>query len=96
MNALAELPELALGAPEAAQAEDRGLGAGRIRALERTAIDEMLAGSGDRGGAAPGAGISAFFLNSIGTTSRLLNSPEYRHYAMFSHGRSPPLRIRNR
>src|SRR5262245_53642261 len=43
VNALAQLPELALGAPEAAHAEDRGLEAVRVRPLERRMQNKMLA-----------------------------------------------------
>jgi hypothetical protein len=48
MNAVAQFPELALGAPEATQTENRGLGPFRIRGFQRSLIDEVLGGSGDR------------------------------------------------
>jgi hypothetical protein len=52
MDAVTQLPELALRAPEAAEAEDRGFHSLRIRALQGAAVHMMLAGGGDRRGAA--------------------------------------------
>ena len=43
VNAVAQFPKLALGAPEATHAEHRRLEAPRIRPLERPVKDEMLA-----------------------------------------------------
>ena len=48
VDAVAQFPEFALGAPEAAHAEHRGLEALGIRPLERPVQDEMLARGGDR------------------------------------------------
>src|SRR5690242_4786987 len=47
-----QFPELALGAPEAAETEHRFFRAVRIRALERTVIQKMLGGGSDGVGAA--------------------------------------------
>src|SRR5690242_6526145 len=47
-----QFPELALGAPEAAETEHRFFRAVRIRALERTVIQKMLGGGTDGVGAA--------------------------------------------
>src|SRR6516165_7785327 len=52
MDAVAELPELALGTPETAKPEHRLLEACRIRRLETFAIDIVGAGSRKRRGAA--------------------------------------------
>ncbi len=52
MDAVAELPELALGAPETAQPEHRLLEAGGIGRLQLAAVDEMRGGGRYRGGAA--------------------------------------------
>jgi len=66
MDAVPKLPELSLGAPEAAQTEHRGLEAIRIRTLERTPIDEVVARGRDRLRAARqrlcGGGHFQFFL----------------------------------
>ena len=48
INALAGLPEFALGAPEAAHAENGGLDPGGVGALQRVSVYEMLCGGGDR------------------------------------------------
>jgi hypothetical protein len=48
VDAFAQFPELALGAPEAAHAEHRALEAFRIGTLERAMEDEMLARGRDR------------------------------------------------
>src|SRR5262249_35163193 len=48
VNPVAQVPELAFGAPKASQAENRGLGALRIWPLERAAVDEMARRRGDR------------------------------------------------
>src|SRR5580704_6387848 len=47
-DAVTELPELALRAPEAAKPEHRLRHALRKRRLELTAVDEMAVGGGDR------------------------------------------------
>src|SRR5262249_45067372 len=52
INAVTQFPELALGAPEAAETEHRLLEALGIGPLERVVIDEMLVGGADRGSAA--------------------------------------------
>src|SRR5262249_41906384 len=48
VNPVAQLPKLALGAPEASQAENRGFRALRIWPFERAAVDEMARRRGDR------------------------------------------------
>src|SRR5262249_4627070 len=48
VNPVAQLPELAFGAPEASQAENRGLKALRIWPLKRAAVDEMSRRREDR------------------------------------------------
>src|SRR4030095_5527913 len=52
INTVTQFPELALGAPEAAQSEHRLLGAVRVRPLQRVMIDEMRFGGADGAGAA--------------------------------------------
>ena len=52
------LPEDALGAPEAAEAEDGGLVSGRGVRLDRAAVDEMGRGGRDRPGAAGQGGVT--------------------------------------
>src|SRR6185436_10167306 len=49
VNAIPQFPELAFGAPEAAQAEHRGFETLRIRPLDRTVKDEVLPRGRDRG-----------------------------------------------
>jgi hypothetical protein len=52
VDAVAQFPELTLGAPEAAHAEHRGLQALGPRSHERMTVDEMSGRSRDRRGAA--------------------------------------------
>ena len=51
-DAVAHLPELALGAPEAAQAEDCRLEPVGVGTFERTLVEEVRLGRRDRVGAA--------------------------------------------
>jgi hypothetical protein len=64
MDAIAQFPEFALGAPEAPEAEHRLFEAVRIRPLQCAMIDEVCGGGADRGGAAgsasPGLGMATF------------------------------------
>src|SRR5262249_36898941 len=59
VDAVAQLPELALSAPEAAEAEHGRLQPLRVRTLEGAPVDEMAGGGGGRLRAAGGRSGSA-------------------------------------